>query len=233
MPVYHIPEQHLFPDPWLAEPSGLLGVGGDLHPDRLLLAYRMGIFPWYSEGQPILWHSPDPRFVLFVDELHVGRSLKKRMRRGDYTIRADTAFEAVIRACGEAPRPHQDGTWITEEMIAGYLALHERGYAHSVEAYDAEGALVGGLYGVAVGGVFAGESMFAHASDASKVAFATLVPQLKLWGYALVDCQLETEHLARFGARNISRMEYLRRLTGLRDAGLPPGRWQLPPAQKK
>ncbi|TNE86368.1 MAG: leucyl/phenylalanyl-tRNA--protein transferase [Deltaproteobacteria bacterium] len=212
MPVYRLPEEHLFPPPWEAEPSGLLAVGGDLHPDRLLVAYRMGIFPWYHEGIPICWYAPDPRYVLLPSELHVGRSLKKRMRRGDYEIRLDTAFEQVMRACGEVPRPGQDGTWITEEMVEGYTALHERGFAHSVEAYDAHGQLVGGLYGVAVGGLFAGESMFAKAPDASKVAFATFVPQLEKWGFQLVDCQMETEHLARFGARNIPRVEYLRAL---------------------
>lgn len=208
MPVYRLPEEHLFPPPWEAEPSGLLAVGGDLHPDRLLLAYRMGIFPWYNEDLPICWYSPDPRYVLFPEDLHIGRSLAKRMRRGDYEIRMDTAFEAVIRACATTARPHQDGTWITEAMVEGYTALHEQGYAHSVEAFRG-GELVGGLYGVAVGGLFAGESMFARAPDASKVAFATFVPQLARWGFQLIDCQMETEHLARFGACNIRRADYL------------------------
>lgn len=234
MPIYQIPAQHIFPDPWLAEPSGLLGVGGDLHPDRLLLAYRKGIFPWYSEGYPICWHSPDPRYVLVPSELHVGRSLKKRMRRGDYEVRMDTAFEEVMRRCGEVPRPEQDGTWITEEMVAGYTGLFERGHAHSVEAWR-DGELVGGLYGVAVGGLFAGESMFALAPDASKVAFATFVPQLARWGFGLIDCQMETAHLSRFGARNISRAQYLRALAALSSQPDRPGPWRFDPApdQKK
>ncbi|MCO4746724.1 MAG: leucyl/phenylalanyl-tRNA--protein transferase [Proteobacteria bacterium] len=225
MPIYRIPEQHIFPDPWRAEPNGLLGVGGDLDPDRLLLAYRMGIFPWYSEGQPILWWAPDPRFVLFPDELHIGRSLAKRMRRGDYEIRMDTAFEQVMRACGEAPRPGQDGTWITDEMVDGYVGLHERGLAHSVEAWK-DDELVGGLYGVAVGGLFAGESMFAHAPDASKVAFATFVQQLRDWNFELIDCQMHTEHLERFGARDIPRMDYLRHLQRLHHTPERVGPWR-------
>lgn len=224
MPVYRIPEEHVFPDPWMAEDSGLLGVGADLEPDRLLLAYRMGIFPWYSDGQPILWWSPDPRFVLFPEELHVGRSLKKRIRRGDYTIRMDTAFEQVMRACGEVPRPGQDGTWITDEMLDGYVRLHERGYAHSVEAWR-DDELVGGLYGVAVGGLFAGESMFTRAPDASKVAFVALVKQLKRWNFGLVDSQIHTPHLERFGAREIDRMEYLRHLQALLRQPDRVGRW--------
>jgi leucyl/phenylalanyl-tRNA--protein transferase len=201
----------LFPPPWEAEPSGLLAVGGDLHPERLLLAYRMGIFPWYNDEIPICWYSPDPRYVLFPERLHIGRSLAKRMRRGDYEIRMDTAFEAVIRACATVARPHQEGTWITEAMVQGYTALHHQGYAHSVEAYR-DGELVGGLYGVAVGGLFAGESMFATAPDASKVAFATFVPQLARWGYEIIDCQMETEHLARFGGEDVSRAAYLANL---------------------
>lgn len=224
MPLYRIPEEHLFPDPWLAEPSGLLGVGGDLHPDRLLLAYRMGIFPWYSDDQPVLWWSPDPRFVLYPEELHVGRSLGKRMRRGDYTVRMDTAFEAVIRACGTVPRPGQAGTWITEDMVAAYVELHQRGIAHSVEAWR-DGELVGGLYGVSLGGLFSGESMFANEPDASKVAFATLVPRLAEWGFGLVDCQIHTDHLERFGAREIPRVEFLRSLHRLQHLPGRPGPW--------
>ncbi len=225
MPVYRLPEAHIFPPPDHAEPGGLLAVGGDLHPHRLLLAYAHGIFPWYSEGEPILWFSPEPRFVLEPAALKVGRSLRKRVRRGDYEIRLDTSFGAVIRSCREAWRPGQAGTWITDDMERAYCELHHMGFAHSVEAWR-EGRLVGGLYGVAMGRTFAGESMFAHESDASKVAFVWLVRQLERWSYDLVDCQVETEHLSRFGARMLSRPEFLARL----EAGLmkapPPESWR-------
>lgn len=229
MPVYRIPDdEHLFPRADLADPEGLLGVGGDLHPDRVLLAYNLGIFPWYSRGQPILWWSPDPRMVLWVDDLHVPRSLGKIIRRGDYAITADRAFADVIDACAGAKRPSQPGTWITADMRAAYVALHERGYAHSIEAWQ-DGALVGGLYGVAVGRVFCGESMFARAPDASKVAFVTLVRQLKRWDVPLVDCQMHTAHLERFGAKEIPRADYLSALDALRGQGRPPGPWTLDP----
>lgn len=214
MPIFRIPEEHVFPDPSLADPSGLLGVGGDLHERRLLLAYSWGIFPWYSEGQPILWWSPDPRYVLEVPELHVPRSLGKRIRRGDYEITMDRAFADVLRACAEVPRPGQAGTWITEEMRHAYLRLHELGFAHSTEAWQ-DGELVGGLYGVAVGRLYAGESMFARASDASKVAFVHLVRQLDRWHFPLVDCQLHTAHLERFGAHGIPRDDYLEQVSRL------------------
>jgi leucyl/phenylalanyl-tRNA--protein transferase len=206
--IFRIPARHVFPDPALADPSGLLGVGGDLDPDRLLLAYRSGIFPWYSEGQPILWWSPDPRFVLRVDELEVGRSLGKRIRQGRYRITMDRAFEEVIARCGRVPRAGQDGTWITRDILAAYVSLHALGYAHSVEAWSGDD-LVGGLYGVAVGRLYSGESMFADAPDASKVAFVHLVRQLTRWGFPLVDCQVHTNHLRRFGAVEIDRASYL------------------------
>jgi leucyl/phenylalanyl-tRNA--protein transferase len=207
---------HIFPAPHLAEPNGLLAVGGDLHPDRLLLGYTMGIFPWYSDGQPILWHAPDPRFVLFPDELRISRSLRKTMRRRRFRVTLDEDFEQVIRCCAESERPDQEGTWITAEMEEGYRRLHHLGHAHSVEAW-LEGELVGGLYGVALGDIFFGESMFAKVSDASKVAFATLVSQLTEWGFKLLDSQVRTDHLATFGARDIPRHSYtalLRRCLG-------------------
>jgi len=225
VPVYRIPAEHVFPHPSLAEPDGLLGVGGDLHPGRLLLAYANGIFPWYSEGQPILWFSPDPRYVLFARDLHLGRSLKKRIRRGDYRITLDTAFGEVLAGCKDAQRPGQRGTWITDDMEAAYNELHRLGYAHSVEAWQGD-ALVGGLYGVALGDLYCGESMFARASDASKVGFAWLVRQLEIWGYPLIDCQVHTAHLERFGARAIPRSAYLRRIEGLVSSERPPGPWQ-------
>lgn len=224
MPVYRIPDALVFPHPELAEPGGLLGVGGDLRPERLLLGYANGIFPWYSEGQPILWFSPDPRFVLPIDELRVPRSLRKRVRRGDYRITLDTAFAEVIAGCKAAYRPGQSGTWITEDMEQAYIALHERGFAHSVEAWRGD-ELVGGLYGVAVGRLFSGESMFARASDASKVAFVWLVKQLEAWGFPMVDSQVGTDHLARFGGRDIDREDYLARLPSLVEAPGRVGKW--------
>jgi leucyl/phenylalanyl-tRNA--protein transferase len=197
-----------FPPPERADRSGLLAVGGDLSPSRLLAGYRRGIFPWYSEGQPILWHSPNPRFVLLPGQLHVAKSLEKVLRRGSFEIRADTAFSEVLTACAEAPRPGQDGTWITSEMHAAYVELHRLGHAHSVEAWK-DGLLVGGLYGVALGRVFFGESMFTRIPDASKAAFATISRALFDAGCLLIDCQVETEHLARFGAADIPRRRFL------------------------
>jgi leucyl/phenylalanyl-tRNA---protein transferase len=211
MPVYRIPKALVFPDPAHAEPNGLLGVGGDLSPERLLLGYASGIFPWFNDDNPILWWSPDPRMVLFTAELHVPRSLAKIVRRGDFQIRMDTAFTEVVRHCGETERPRQDSTWITEGMAGAYARLHELGFAHSVEAWR-DGELVGGLYGVAVGRFFSGESMFAHAPDASKVAFVHLATQLRKWGFPLIDCQVHTAHLDRFGAREIPRDDYLAEL---------------------
>ncbi len=210
MPIYLLSddEPELFPPPSKADKSGLLAVGGDLRPERLVAAYSQGIFPWYSEGQPILWHSPDPRFVLEPDKIHVGRSLRKVMNRGTYTVRYDTAFPKVIDACSRVHRPGQDGTWITDAMKQAYIRLHELGLAHSVEAWDGE-VLVGGLYGVSLGAAYFGESMFALAPDASKVAFATAVERFKGWGFQLIDCQVETEHLERFGAESWPRKRFL------------------------
>ena len=222
--VFRIPAPLLFPDPTLADPSGLLGVGGDLSPERLLLAYRSGIFPWYSDGQPILWWSPDPRMVLFTDQIRVGRSLAKRIRQARFEIRVDTAFGEVIRGCAEVERPEQDGTWITDEMDDAYLRLHDLGYAHSIEAWR-DGELVGGLYGVAVGRLFSGESMFAREADASKVAFVHITRQLARWGFPLIDCQVHTQHLERFGAVEIDRSEYLDWVRRLADRPARPGPW--------
>jgi leucyl/phenylalanyl-tRNA--protein transferase len=208
MPLWRLGAAHTFPDPRKASRTGMLAVGGDLHPDRLLAAYRQGIFPWYSEDEPILWWSLDPRCVLDVSRLHVPRSLAKIIRRGDYTITMDRAFDRVIAECADKPRPGQDTTWITAEIRAAYGALHAAGYAHSVEAWRGD-ELVGGLYGVAVGRLFCGESMFAHAPDASKVAFVTAARQLQRWGFTLIDCQMRTPHLARFGAVEIPRATFL------------------------
>ena len=197
----------------LDEPNGLLAAGADLSVARLLQAYRKGIFPWYSEGQPPLWWSPDPRMVLVPAELRIPRSLRKRLARRDYEVCADTAFEDVIRACA-APRRGQDGTWITEDMVEAYLRLHRSGHAHSVETWIG-GALAGGLYGVALGRVFYGESMFTLQPDASKIALAHLARQLERWGCGLIDCQMTTAHLARFGAREIPRAQFMRKLAEL------------------
>ena len=211
MPVFRIPDEHVFPHPSLAEPDGLLGVGGDLHPARLLLGYANAIFPWYNDHQPILWFSPDPRFVLDPRKLKVGRSLAKRVRQQRYQITLDTAFEQVLLACRGQPRPGQSGTWITRDMVDAYLRLHELGFAHSTEAW-LDGELVGGLYGVGLGRLYSGESMFHHAPDASKVAFVWLARQLRDWGFGLIDCQVHTDNLARFGAVEISRDAYLYRI---------------------
>lgn len=208
----------------LAEPNGLLAAGGDLSPERLVDAYRHGIFPWYSDDQPLLWWSPDPRMALFPAELRLTRSLKKRLRRRDYEIRADTSFEQVMRACAE-PRDRQDGTWITDDMIDAYCALHEQGLAHSVETWI-DGELAGGLYGVALGRMFYGESMFTRATDASKLALAHLVRQLERWKFGMIDCQMKTAHLAAFGAREIPRAEFTRRLQELVNYAQPAGKWR-------
>lgn len=218
------PESDAFPNPERADRSGLLAVGGDLRPTRLLNAYAHGIFPWYSEGQPILWHSPNPRFALTPEQFHLPRSLGKAMRKAPFEIRYDTAFEQVMRFCAETPRPGQSGTWITDEMLHAYVELHRLGFAHSVESWQ-DGRLVGGLYGVSLGAAFFGESMFAHVSEASKVAFATLVPRLQGWGFELIDCQQETEHLARFGATPWPRKQFLAALTHALQKPTRQGAW--------
>ena len=205
------------------EPNGLLAVGGDLSPRRLLDAYRRGIFPWYSAGDPILWWSPDPRMVLFPDELRVTRSLAKTLRNKAHEVRFDTAFDGVMRGCA-APRPGQGGTWIGPEMRAAYRKLHDLGYAHSVETWI-DGELAGGLYGVAIGGAFFGESMFSRARDASKIALVALVRRLAADGYRLIDCQMHTAHLESLGAREIPRAEFARRVKDLVDYPRSPGRW--------
>ena len=197
----------------LTHPNGLLAAGGDLSPQRLIAAYRCGIFPWFNEGDPILWWSPDPRMVLFPPELKISRSLRKTLKKANYTIRADSVFNQVVRACAE-PRKERPGTWIHDEMIAAYTALHEMGLAHSIETWM-EGELVGGLYGVAQGKMFFGESMFSRTTDASKVAFVHLVRHLERRGFKMIDCQMKTAHLASFGAREISRKEFSLKLKEL------------------
>lgn len=197
----------------LIQPNGLLAVGGDLSPHRLIEAYSQGIFPWFNDGDPLLWWSPDPRMVLFPGELKVSRSLQKSLRKGNYEIRTDRNFTQVMQACA-APRQDGCGTWIQDEMIFAYGVLHEMGLAHSVETWM-DGELVGGLYGVALGRVFFGESMFSRVSDASKIAFVHLVRQLERWGFEMIDCQMKTAHLASLGAREIPRKEFSQRLKEL------------------
>ena len=194
----------------LTEPNGLLAVGGDLSPQRLLEAYYNGIFPWFNENDPILWWSPDPRMVLFPDELKISRSLRKALKKNNYQIRTDNHFVQVMQACA-VPRKAQAGTWIHPQMISAYTALHEMGLAHSVETWI-DGELAGGLYGVALGKVFFGESMFSHVTDASKIALVHLVKQLQYLGFGMIDCQVKTGHLASLGAREISRTEFNRHL---------------------
>ncbi len=210
----------------LREPNGLLCMGGDLSTERLLAAYRRGIFPWFSRGDPILWWSPDPRALLFVDELRISRSLKRRLRRSEYTVSADRAFEIVVDCCA-APRKHQAETWIGPEMRKAYAALHRLGHAHSIEVWD-DGLLVGGVYGVEVGGLFSGESMFSRADDASKVALVALAKLLAARGVPAIDCQVPNPHLTSLGARAVPRAEFLA-LLGAR-VGPAPGRWSLPSA---
>lgn len=225
MPVYLLSEDIAFPSPQLAE-EGLLAVGGDLSRKRLLLAYRMGIFPWYSKYEPILWWSPDPRLVLYPGDLRVSKSLQKTIKKGLFKITMDQAFEVVINACAHSRTSADEGTWIVEEMVDAYCDLHESGFAHSVEAWQ-EDRLAGGLYGVSLGRCFFGESMFTHISNASKVAFVALVKHLQALDFDLIDCQVSTPHLLRFGAREIPRARYLNELKkSLKPATLK-GRWSL------
>ena len=202
-----------FPPPQNASEEGIVAWGGDLTPSRIIRAYQEGIFPWYSKQDPILWWSPDPRFVMELDDFRLRRSLKKSLKKFSYRI--DNDFGGVIRACASVPREGQNGTWILPEVIEAYETLHALGAAHSIESY-CDGELVGGLYGVSVGGVFCGESMFAKKSDASKAAYYILVQHLKKWGYSFVDCQVPTPHLASLGAKEIPREEFLKRLYKVR-----------------
>ncbi len=212
MPVFYLNEELVFPPAELAEEEGLLAVGGDLSVERLLLAYSQGIFPWFSEENPILWWAPDPRLVLFPDEFKISRSLKQTIKKGVYDVTVNMAFHEVIAACAKTKRQGEKGTWITHEMIEAYTELHRLGYAHSIESWH-NGKLVGGLYGVSLGSIFFGESMFSQMSDASKTAFAFLVERLKKSGCKLIDCQISTAHLISLGAREISRNEFMRLLS--------------------
>ena len=206
------------------DPNGLLCTGADLAPETIIAAYSRGIFPWFSDGQPILWWSPDPRMVLFPEEFKISKSLAKTVNRKPFEVRFDSAFSEVISACSE-PRREDGGTWIVPDMRAAYAALHARGVAHSIESWR-EGKLVGGLYGLALGRIFFGESMFARETDASKVALVALVEKLKHDGFELIDCQQETRHLASFGARPIPRREFVQRLKVLINSQQPNSVWR-------
>lgn len=211
MTVYRLSQDLIFPDPQEADDDGLLAVGGDLSPSRVLLAYHYGIFPWYSDDQPYMWWSPNPRMLLFPQQFHVSKTLKRKLKSERYQVRFDTKFETVIRACAEIPRSHEKGTWITEEMMEVYTELHRMGYGHSVEVYD-DGKLIGGQYGLSLGKAFFGESMFSYEKDGSKIAFANLAALLKIWDFDFIDCQLPTDHLKSLGAAEVPRTEYLQRL---------------------
>jgi len=226
MPVYQLSEDLIFPSPYLASKEGLLAIGGDLSPKRLLLAYANGIFPWYSEGEPILWWSPDPRLVLYPAELKVSRSLKKVLRQDIFEVTLDRAFEAVITECAQVRLENNEGTWIVDDMIQAYCRLHDSGFAHSVEVWQAN-RLAGGLYGVSLGKCFFGESMFTRITNASKVALVVLAEHLKKLDFALIDCQITTAHLTRFGAREISRAHYLQQLDAALTAATLQGKWSL------
>mgnify|MGYP006285366127 CR=1 FL=1 len=210
MPISHLNQHLVFPPPESAEDAagGLLAVGGDLSRERLLLAYRMGIFPWYSPGEPILWWSPDPRLIIDLENLHIPRRLRREIRKRPFRLTLDCAFREVIQFCATVPRPGQHGTWITPEMIEAYIDLHETGFAHSVEAW--QGAeLVGGVYGVSLGRCFFGESMFSRATNASKITLVTLCLQLRAWDFWLLDCQVSNPHLIQFGPEEIPRADFL------------------------
>jgi leucyl/phenylalanyl-tRNA--protein transferase len=226
MPVYQLSDELVFPPPELAEDNGLLAVGGDLSEARLLLAYSMGIFPWYSEGSPILWWSPDPRLTLLPGELKISRSLGQAIKKGLYKITMDTAFESVIENCAEIHKKDDGGTWITGEMIDAYTRLYHSGFAHSVESWY-KGKLIGGLYGVSLGSAFFGESMFTKKSDASKMAFAALVRQLKEWNFTLIDCQITTRHLVSLGAREVPRSKFINMLKAALKDPAEKGKWEI------
>jgi leucyl/phenylalanyl-tRNA---protein transferase len=226
MPVFQLSEELVFPSPHLASKEGLLAVGGDLSPVRLLLAYRLGIFPWYTEKEPILWWSPNPRLVLYPGDFRMPRSLQKTIRKAVFDVTMDQAFRQVILECARVRLENRQGTWLVDEMIDAYCRLHDAGFAHSVESW-ADGRLAGGLYGVSLGKCFFGESMFTRVSNASKVALAALVKKLKALQFAVIDCQVPTSHLIRLGARKIPRSRYLDELQIALEAPTLRGRWRL------
>ncbi len=226
MVIYYLSSENFFPDPLRDDVDDLLAIGGDLSPERLITAYQKGIFPWYSEESPILWWSPNPRLILCPSQLHVARRLKREIRKNRFSITVNVDFPSVIDSCAHVSRSGTNGTWIVPEMIEAYNRLHELGFAHSIESWY-DGVLVGGLYGVAIGKVFFGESMFFRMSNASKIAFVVFVKSLKDNGFHLIDCQQTTEHLLRFGAKEVSRKEFLIRLDkALQEGNVQPGFWR-------
>lgn len=224
MPVYFLKEELLFPDPEAAQEDGLLALEGDLSVKRLILAYKNGIFPWYSQDSPILWWSPDPRMLLYLDNLKVSNSLKQVINSKQYEVKFDTQFEKVIRHCANLNRKNQTGTWITQEMINAYIKLYQEGYVHSAETYH-NNELVGGLYGVSIGKAFFGESMFYLSRDASKIALFHLVEKLKKWDFDFIDVQQETSHLRSLGATSVSRKVFLKKLKNAINAPSRKGPW--------
>lgn len=226
MPVFQLTDTLQFPPPYLAREDGLLAVGGDLSAERLLLAYTMGIFPWYSNGDPILWWAPSPRLILKPEEFRVPKRLARVLRKGVFHMTIDEEFRQVIRACAEIRHEQGEGTWITDEMIEAYCQLHDMGYAHSVESWK-EGRLAGGLYGISMGTAFFGESMFSRESDSSKAALAVLVERLLSWNFEMIDCQVKTKHLERLGAREIPGDEFYPWLQRCLTRRTRRGKWQL------
>jgi len=224
MPVFYLTDEHIFPPPHLAEKEGLLAVGGDLSEDRLLLAYRMGIFPWYSAEEPLLWWSPDPRLVLYPQEIKVSKTLKKIIKKNKFSVTMDQAFAEVIHQCAQIRMENHEGTWINNDMRKAYCRLYQSGYAHSVEAWY-QGELAGGLYGVSLGHLFFGESMFTRISNASNVAFVKLVEYLTQLSFDMIDCQVKTEHMIRFGAREIPRDLFLQQLKKSLQEATRRGKW--------
>jgi leucyl/phenylalanyl-tRNA---protein transferase len=227
LPIYRLSEALIFPSPEEADADGLLAVGGDLRPERLILAYHLGIFPWYAENSPILWWSPDPRLILDPKKFRVPRSLNRVLNKGIFMITVDHSFESVIRGCAQARRQGEKGTWIGDDMIKAYVGLHKAGFAHSVESW-CDGILAGGLYGVSLGRVFFGESMFYRRKDASKVALVYLIRLLQYWEYEIIDCQVTTANLLRFGAQEIPRFQFLRCLSGALRHSTRRGIWSFP-----
>jgi len=226
MPVFQLSDKLIFPPPEMAEENGLLAIGGDLSPERLLLAYSNGIFPWYSAGEPILWWSPSPRLVIFPDEFKLPKRLSRLLRQKTFSITMDSVFRQVITSCATEDKRPEKGTWITGDMIEAYCFLHEMGFAHSVECWLNK-KLVGGLYGISLGGIFFGESMFSSTSNSSKIALASLVEKLLEWDFDLIDCQMKTEHLIQFGAREIPGPEFQNLLAKSMSSSIQTGKWQI------
>lgn len=226
MPIFQLTDEIAFPPPKLANQDGMLAIGGDLSPQRLLLAYQMGIFPWYGEGEPIIWWSLSPRCILYPKDLKISKSMKQVLRKEDFTVSFDTAFREVIGACQKINRKDQFGTWITDDMLEAYCELHHLGWGHSVEVWDKKtGELIGGLYGISIGSCFFGESMFANKSNMSKVAFLFLVKQLEAWNFQMIDCQQVTQHLQSLGARKVPRVYFLKKLEKIVQTPSKVGQW--------